>query len=128
VWEPSLERSCEGILVKHPELLTAIYDGFHLLKQKWDEGVSMEDNIGVLVFKLGILPDRECACSLDPEFWPLHQAQAYLKNGKQSDEGLIELLFDFDFEQEFLAMIIEYDDDTRRHVVYVHKISRMGLN
>jgi hypothetical protein len=114
--------------VNHPELITAIYERFQVLKQKWDESVSAADNIGVLVFKLEAITDARSSPSLDSEFWPLPEAQAYLTVGKQSDEGLLDMLFAFDFDQEFLAMIIECDGDDQSPSVYIHKISRIGLS
>lgn len=114
--------------MNYPELITAIYESFPVLKQKWDEAVSAADNIGVLVFKLGVITDSQSPTSIDSEFWPLPQAQAYLTVGKRLDEGLLDLLFAFDFEQEFLVMIIECDGNDRSPSVYIHKISRIGLS
>lgn len=51
-----------------------------------------------------------------------------LEAGGQSDEGLMELLVDFDIGEEFLVMIVEYDGTAARQAVHIHKITKVGLN
>jgi len=54
--------------------------------------------------------------------------QAYLEKGGETDEGLLKLIEDFDFAEEFLVMIIEHVDGSKKHAVHIHKITRVGLN
>jgi len=61
-------------------------------------------------------------------FWPITVMRAYLEKGGEADEGLIELIRDFDFGEEFLVMIIEHVDGPKKPAVHVHKITRVGLN
>ena len=51
-----------------------------------------------------------------------------LFRGGENDAGLLELLQDFKFGEEFLVMIVEYLPGEKRHGVNVHKITRVGLN
>ena len=54
--------------------------------------------------------------------------QAYLEKCGETDEGLINLVRDDDFAEQFLVMIIEHVDGPKRHAVHVHKITRVGLS
>jgi hypothetical protein len=112
----------------YQDLLSEIYANYTTLLQSWDAEMEKAENIGAYVF----LPDGYCHSKVlsetKSEFWTLPEVQAYLVAGGETDNGLFELLVDFEFGEEFLVMIVEYLGDARKHAVHVHKITKVGLN
>jgi hypothetical protein len=80
------------------------------------------------VFLTGGYADAESFDQVKYEFWPVSAMQAYLHKGGETDAGLIDLIQDFDFGEEFLVMIIEYVEGVEKHAVHIHRVSRLGLN
>ncbi len=112
----------------YPALIAAIYADYNHLLVAWDAEMEKSEDAGAFVFlpedygSAGVLIDANFA------YWPTPRLKQYLKDGGQSDEGLVDLILDLDIGEEFLVMIVEYDGDAMRHLVHVHKITKVGLN
>ena len=109
------------------ELLSAIYGRYGALLAEWD--IRLERNgLGAFVY----LPEGYSAVrefgEVQVTYWTMDVLRAYLRKGGRSDDGLDRLLYDFEFGEEFLVLIIAYGDDQSEHEAYVHKITKRGLN
>jgi len=112
----------------YPTVLKAIYTNYSTLREEWSSKIDQHENIGAFVFKPDGYSTAESFDQVEYEFWPITVVQAYLEKGGETDEGLLDLIQDFDFGEEFLVMIIEHVDGPKKHVVNIHKITKVGLN
>lgn len=111
--------------MKYSELLTAIYGHFDRFL---NTPVSTRETDGAFVF----LPEDYAAAEgfdeIRFEFWPVQRIRSFLEAGGQTDEGFMDLMEDLETGEEFLAMVVEQEEGTRRRIVHIHKIARLGLN
>jgi hypothetical protein len=112
----------------YPTLLKGIYTHYSTLRDEWSSKIDQHENIGAFVFEPEGYSTAESFDQVKYEFWPITSMQEYLEKGEETDDGLIELIRDFDFGEEFLVMIIEHVDGPKKHAVHIHKITRVGLN
>jgi hypothetical protein len=112
----------------YPQLLYHIYRRYSDLLKVWNTTCDEQENAGALVFLPQDYSSAESFEQVQHEYWTTPEIQAYLKAGGQSDDGYLDLLFDLDFGEEFLVIIVESLEDESRHSVHVHKITRVGLN
>lgn len=112
----------------YSQLLDHIYRRYSALLKAWNTACDDLENAGALVF----MPERYLSADsfeqVRHEYWTTPEVTAYLKAGGQTEGGYLELLFDLDFGEEFLVMIVEFLGDKSKHAVHIHKITRVGLN
>ena len=91
----------------YPVLLSVVFASYDRLLAQWDEEMEKAGNIGVFAFLPEGYTTVPCLQDARYTFWPLDVVKAYLFKGGKTDEGLLELLKDFEFGEEFLVMIVE---------------------
>jgi hypothetical protein len=112
----------------YPQLLGHIYRRYADLLKAWNTACDEQGNAGVLVFLPEDYSSTESFNQVRHKYWTAPELLTYLKAGVQSGNGYRNLLFDLDFGEEFLVMIVEFLGDESRRAVHVHKITRVGLN
>ena len=70
------------------------------------------------------LPGKE----LDWKWWTLPQIRQYIQDGGLDDEKMLEGVFDFEFGEEFLVLVIEYADVPEKQEAYFHRMSKVRMN
>lgn len=111
--------------MKYDELLSAIYGHFDRML---NVPVSTTETDGAFVFLPEDYVSAENFDQVRYEFWPIHRVRQFLHVGGQTDEGLMELIEDLEPGEEFLAMIVELEQETLRRIVHIHKVTNLGLN
>ncbi len=109
----------------YSELLTAIYGHFDKLL---NSTVTTTETDGAFVFFPEGYDRAETFDQVKYEFWPAQAIRQFLQAGGQTDEGLVALIDDLEPGDEFLAMIVEQEEETSRRVVHIHKVTNLGLN
>lgn len=112
----------------YPQLLGHIYHCYTDLLRVWNEACDEAENAGAIVFLPNDYSKANSFKEVEYDFWATPKIQAYLKSGGQNDEGFLNLLFELDFGEEFLVMIVEFLDEEYRQAVHVHRITKVGLN
>jgi hypothetical protein len=126
--EATLADSYRRVHMTHHDLLTHIYAHYSTLRTEWSHAIDTHENIGAFAFLPEGYSGVDTLDQVKYEFWPWPTMRAYLIKGGETDAGLIDLIQDFDFGEEFLVMIIEYAEGVEKHAVHVHRVNRVGLN
>ena len=112
----------------YPLLLTVIYANFTALRAEWARKIAEHDSIGAFVFEPEGYSNVESFDRVRYEFWSITEMRAHLIQGRETDEGLINLIQDLDVKEEFVVMIIEHLEGSTKRAVHVHRITRLGMN
>ena len=112
----------------YPELLSAVYAHFDTLLSDWDAEMEKADNVGVFAFVPEGYARRAALDETEYSFMTVDEVKKFLGVGKQNDLGLLDLLNDFNYGEEFLVMIVERVGSDNRQAVHIHKITRVGMN
>ena len=86
------------------------------------------NNIGAFVFHPEGYAHAGSFEEVQYSYWPLPKISDYLQHGGKTEDGLMNLLIDFNFGEEFLVMIVEFAGDNSKRAVHIHKITQVGLN
>jgi hypothetical protein len=86
----------------HPLIVTYLYDNFTHYRALWGTRWEATQQLGAFVF----LPGKE----LNWEWLTLPEIRQYIRDGGLDDEKMLDGIYDFDFGEEFLVLVIEYVD------------------
>jgi len=101
-----------------------LYSNFSHYRELWSRKLDETEAFGAFVFLPDGYSEADSFDQVKYNFW-LYSVQAYIEQGGQSDEGLMKLLIDFNFDDEFC-------DDHRacrgakKHAVHVTRLRRWG--
>jgi hypothetical protein len=87
-----------------------------LWEQHWEE----TQEFGAFVF----LPEKE----LEWEWWNLNRIRQYIQDGGLNDEEMLEPVWDFEFGEEFLVLVIEHVGGPENQNASFHRLSKIRLN
>ena len=90
------------LTMTHSSLITYLYCNFTHYRELWEKRWEETEEIGAFVF----LPEKE----FEWEWWDLNRIRQYIQNGGLDDEKTLEGIYDFEFGEEFLVLVIEYVD------------------
>ena len=92
------------------------YSSFSHYRELWER----TQEFGAFVF----LPEKE----LEWEWWNLNRIRQYIQDGGLNDEEMLEPVWDFEFGEEFLVLVIEYMSGRKLQNAYFHRMSRVRMN
>jgi hypothetical protein len=58
----------------------------------------------------------------------LNRIRQYIQDGGLNDEEMLEPVWDFEFGEEFLVLVVEYVDGPKSQKAYFHRMSKVGMN
>ena len=104
----------------HSSIISHLYSQFTHYRTHWEKEWERTQEFGSFVF----LPGKE----LDWEWWDLHRIRQYIQDGGLNDEEMLEPVWEFEFGEEFLVLIIEYIDGPKSQNAHFHRMNRVRLN
>jgi len=104
----------------HSSIISHLYSSFSLYHELWEKKWEETQEFGAFVF----LPERE----LDWEWWDLNRIRQYIQDGGLNDEDILDPVWDFEFGEEFLVLVIEYVDGPKSQNAYFHRMSKVRMN
>ena len=107
-------------MISHSSIISHLYSNFSQYRQLWEKQWENTEEFGAFVF----LPGKE----LDWEWWAILEVRQYIQDGGLDDEKMLEGIYDFEFGEEFLVMIIEHVGGLEKQEAYFHRMSKVKLN
>lgn len=104
----------------HPSLIAHLYSNFSQYRSLWDQHWVKTEQFGAFVF----LPRNE----LNWEWWTLPEIRQYIQDGGLDDDEILEPVWDFEFGEESLVLVIEYVDDRENQEAHFHRMNKVRLN
>jgi len=65
---------------------------------------------------------------LDWEWWTLSEIRQHIQDGGLDPERTLEPVWDFEFGEEFLVLVIEYLDGPSSQNAFFHRMSKVRMN
>jgi hypothetical protein len=62
------------------------------------------------------------------KWWDLDRIRQYLQDGGLDDEKMLERVWDFEFGEGFLVLMVEYVGGPERDEAYFQRMSKVRLN
>jgi hypothetical protein len=106
--------------MSHSDIVAHLYSHFREFRQLWEKCWEETQEFGAFVF----LPEK----GLDWEWWNLNRIRQYIQDGGLNDEEMLEPVWDFEFGEEFLVLVIEYMDGPEKQEAYFHRASKVRMN
>ena len=104
----------------HSSIISRLYSDFSEYRKIWEKKWEETEEFGAFVF----LPGKE----LDWEWWPILEIRQYIQDGGLNDEEMLEGIYDFEFGEEFLVLVIEYIDGPEKQEAYFHRMNKVRMN
>jgi hypothetical protein len=104
----------------HSFIISHLYLNFTHYRELWEQEWEQSQEFGAFVF----LPGKE----LDWEWWTLLEIRRYIQEGGLDDEEMLEGIYDFEFGEEFLVLVIEYVRGPEKQEAYFHRMSKVRMN
>jgi hypothetical protein len=65
---------------------------------------------------------------LEWEWWDLKRIRKYIQDGGLNDDEILDRIYEFEFGEEFLVLIIEHEDGPKSQNAYFHRMSKVWMN
>ncbi len=101
-------------------IISYLYSNFTHYRELWEKEWGATQEFGAFVF----LPRKE----LEWEWWDLNRIRQYIRDGGLNDEKMLEPVWDFEFGEEFLVLIIEFVVGPEKQEAYFHRMSKVRMN
>jgi hypothetical protein len=92
----------------------------HLLPPALGEEMGRDSRIRRIRF-----PARK---GLEWEWWDLNRIRQYIQDGGLNDEQILEPVWEFEFGEEFLVLVIEYVNGPENQEAYFHRMFKVRMN
>ena len=104
----------------HSSIISHLYSDFSRYRELWEKRWEETQEFGAFIF----LPGKE----LDWEWWDLNRIRKYIQDGGLNDEEMLGPVWDFEFGEEFLVLVIEYVGGPEKQEAYFHRMSKVRMN
>ena len=104
----------------HSSIISHLYSDFSEYRKIWEKKWEETEEFGAFVF----LPGKE----LDWEWWPILEIRQYIQDGGLDDEEILEGIYDFEFGEDFLVLVIEYVDGPEKQEAHFHRMNKVRMN
>jgi hypothetical protein len=101
-------------------LVSHLYANFSHFRTQWEEKWEATQEFGAFVF----LPGKELQCV----WWTLPQIRQYIRDGCLNDEEMLDGIYEFEFGEDFLVLVIEFVDGPRSQNAYFHRMNKTMMN